>query len=180
MVFFPSNTYMNLVLNRFVERYPDVTVVNQRPDMDNAARQEFLDEFRTPDGQTKVGFALLGGIFSEGIDLKYDALIGVGIVSVGLPGINEESDLIRDYFDQLNGQGFSFAYQLPGFNNVSQAAGRVIRTDDDKGVIVLMDRRFNQTRYRQIFPQNWQNIQVSNNDRQLNHLLGQFWKNGNV
>lgn len=180
MVFFPSTTYMNLVLNRFVERYPNVTVVNQRPDMDNAARQEFLDEFRSPDGQTKIGFALLGGIFSEGINLKYDALIGVGIVSVGLPGMNEESDLIRDYFDQLNGQGFSFAYQLPGFNNVSQAAGRVIRTDDDKGVIVLMDRRFNQTRYRQIFPQNWQNIQVSNNDRQLNHLLGQFWKNGNV
>ncbi|KRL20536.1 ATP-dependent DNA helicase [Lentilactobacillus kisonensis] len=180
LVFFPSMTYLNLVLNQFVTSHPDITVLNQKPDMDNAARQDFLDQFRNADGQTKVGFALLGGIFSEGIDLKNDALIGVGIVSVGLPGINAESDLIRDYFDQLNGQGFSFAYQLPGFNNVSQAAGRVIRTDDDKGVIVLMDQRFNQTRYRQIFPKNWQNIKVSNTTPQLKNLLQSFWKNGNV
>ena len=147
--------------------------------MDNAARTAFLDAFRTDDHQTKVGFALLGGIFSEGIDLKNDQLIGVGIVSVGLPGMNKESDLIRDYFDSLNGQGFSFAYQLPGFNNVSQAAGRVIRTDDDKGVIVLMDQRFNQTRYRQIFPQNWTNIKVTNNAAQLKNVLQNFWRNGN-
>lgn len=144
--------------------------------MDNFARQQFLDEFRQTPEQTKVGFALLGGIFSEGIDLKNDQLIGVGIVSVGLPGMNAESDLIRDYFDSINGEGFSFAYQLPGFNNVSQAAGRVIRTNTDKGVIVLMDRRFNQTRYRKIFPKHWANIQVSNNPKQLENQLQNFWK----
>ncbi len=93
--------------------------------------------------------------------------------------MNKESDLIREYFDSLNGQGFSFAYQLPGFNNVSQAAGRVIRTDTDKGIIVLMDQRFNQTRYRQIFPQNWANIKVTNNADQLKNTLQNFWQNGN-
>lgn len=179
MMFFPSMAYLNATLSKFVELHPDVNVINQKPDMDNAARTAFLDAFRTDDHQTKVGFALLGGIFSEGIDLKNDQLIGVGIVSVGLPGMNKESDLIRDYFDSLNGQGFSFAYQLPGFNNVSQAAGRVIRTDDDKGVIVLMDQRFNQTRYRQIFPQNWTNIKVTNNAAQLKNVLQNFWRNGN-
>lgn len=179
MMFFPSMAYLNATLSKFVELHPEVDVINQKPEMDNTARTAFLDEFRTADGQTKVGFALLGGIFSEGIDLKNDQLIGVGVISVGLPGMNKESDLIRDYFDSLNGQGFSFAYQLPGFNNVSQAAGRVIRTDTDKGVIVLMDQRFNQTRYRQIFPQNWTNIKVSNNAAQLKNILHNFWKNGN-
>ena len=179
MMFFPSMAYLNATLSKFVELHPDIDVINQQPEMDNAARTAFLDAFRTEDHQTKVGFALLGGIFSEGIDLKNDQLIGVGIISVGLPGMNKESDLIRDYFDSLNGQGFSFAYQLPGFNNVSQAAGRVIRTDEDKGVIVLMDQRFNQTRYRQIFPQNWTNIKVTNNPNQLRNVLQNFWQHGN-
>ncbi|MDN6781109.1 helicase C-terminal domain-containing protein [Lentilactobacillus parabuchneri] len=180
MMFFPSMAYLNATLSKFVELYPDVTVINQKPDMDNASRTEFLDNFRSDDHKTKVGFALLGGIFSEGIDLKNDQLIGVGIVSVGLPGMNKESDLIRDYFDSLNGQGFSFAYQLPGFNNVSQAAGRVIRTDEDKGVIVLMDQRFNQTRYRSIFPKTWSNIKVTQNSDQLKNVLHHFWQNGNT
>lgn len=143
--------------------------------MDNAARQQFLREFQTDPQQTKVGFALLGGIFSEGIDLKNDQLIGVGIVSVGLPGINDEANLIRDYFDQLNHQGFSYAYQLPGFNNVSQAAGRVIRTTTDKGVIVLMDHRFSQARYRNIFPDHWTNVRVINQPDQLKKQLQAFW-----
>ncbi len=179
MMFFPSMAYLNATLSKFVELHPDIDVISQKPEMDNAARTAFLDAFRMEDHQTKVGFALLGGIFSEGIDLKNDQLIGVGIISVGLPGMNKESDLIRDYFDSLNGQGFSFAYQLPGFNNVSQAAGRVIRTDEDKGVIVLMDQRFNQTRYRQIFPQNWTNIKVTNNPNQLRNALQNFWQHGN-
>ncbi|MDH5105314.1 ATP-dependent DNA helicase [Lentilactobacillus diolivorans] len=179
MIFFPSMAYLTMVRDQFGQQHPDVQILSQQAEMDNTARIDFLNEFRTDPQQTKVGFALLGGIFSEGIDLKNDQLIGVGIVSVGLPGMNKESDLIRDYFDQLNGQGFSYAYQLPGFNNVSQAAGRVIRTDEDKGVIVLMDQRFNQTRYRQIFPKHWTNIEVSNNQTQLKKELNNFWKNGN-
>ncbi|MCI2018710.1 MAG: ATP-dependent DNA helicase [Lentilactobacillus buchneri] len=176
MIFFPSMNYLDAVLSEFSTIYPEIKTVRQESTMDNFARQQFLDEFRQTPEQTKVGFALLGGIFSEGIDLKNDQLIGVGIVSVGLPGMNAESDLIRDYFDSINGEGFSFAYQLPGFNNVSQAAGRVIRTNTDKGVIVLMDRRFNQTRYRKIFPKHWANIQVSNNPKQLENQLQNFWK----
>lgn len=175
LIFFPSMQYLDSVLAQFTATYPDIDTLRQETTMDNTARQAFLAEFRQNPDQTKVGFALLGGIFSEGIDLKNDQLIGVGIVSVGLPGMNAESDLIRDYFDSLNGQGFSFAYQLPGFNNVSQAAGRVIRTDTDKGVIVLMDQRFNQTRYRRIFPKHWTNIQVANNSDQLRQQLQNFW-----
>lgn len=175
MIFFPSMAYLEAVLNQFMDQYPSVHVIRQEADMDNAARQQFLREFQTDPQQTKVGFALLGGIFSEGIDLKNDQLIGVGIVSVGLPGINDEANLIRDYFDQLNHQGFSYAYQLPGFNNVSQAAGRVIRTTTDKGVIVLMDHRFSQARYRNIFPDHWTNVRVINQPDQLKKQLQAFW-----
>lgn len=175
LIFFPSMAYLEAVLTQFTETYPAIQTFRQSADMDHDARQAFLAEFRHHPQQTKVGFALLGGIFSEGIDLKHDQLIGVGIVSVGLPGMNAESDLIRDYFDALNGQGFSFAYQLPGFNNVSQAAGRVIRTSTDKGVVVLMDQRFSQSRYRQIFPPHWTNLQVVNSAQQLGKQLQKFW-----
>ncbi len=175
LIFFPSMAYLDAVYQHFSDQFPTINTVRQETEMNADERAQFLANFQTDQQKTIVGFALLGGIFSEGIDLKAEQLIGVGIVSVGLPGMNAESDLVRDYFDQLNGQGFSFAYQLPGFNNVSQAAGRVIRTASDKGVVVLMDQRFNQTRYRQIFPEHWQPILVSNNSNQLKTELQNFW-----
>lgn len=146
--------------------------------MEPDERQDFIDTFKHDDNRTLVGFALLGGIFCEGIDLKGTHLIGVGIVSVGLPGLNPENDLIKHFFDAENGHGFDFAYQLPGLNNVFQAAGRLIRTNKDLGNVVLMDRRFQQRRYRRFFPRNWnsRNLATSYNLKQTQQLLQNFWR----
>jgi Rad3-related DNA helicases len=104
--------------------------------MTEADRTAFLAAFEDNPDQSLVGFAILGGIFSEGIDLTADRLIGVGIVGVGLPGLSTDNDLLRDYFDSQGEPGFEFAYQLPGLNHVLQAAGRLVRTMTDKGVIL--------------------------------------------
>ncbi len=175
LIFFPSNEYLNEVCEAFKTEYPSTKVIAQQSGMDSNQRKKFIDEFRTDLDKPKLGFALLGGIFSEGIDLKGRQLIGIGIVSVGLQAINPESNLIRKYFDLQNGHGFEFAYQLPGFNNVTQAAGRLIRTSMDKGIIVLMDQRFVQRRYREIFPAHLKNIRISSNQSHLKDLLTNFW-----
>ena len=110
-------------------------------------REAFLARFEANPIETLVGFCVLGGIFSEGIDLKGDRLIGTAIVGVGLPQMNHEQDLIKNYFDDAQGKGFEYAYQLPGMNKVLQAAGRVIRDVSDFGVVLLLDQRFISPRY---------------------------------
>ncbi|WP_268912422.1 ATP-dependent DNA helicase [Lentilactobacillus sp. SPB1-3] len=177
MAFFPSMTFMNQVAEAFIAANPDVTVKIQSSNMDHDQRTAFLDHFRTVDHQTTLGFAVLGGIFSEGIDLKHEQLIGVAIIGVGLPMINEESDLVKEYYDSDHHRGFMYAYQLPGFNNVTQAAGRLIRTQTDEGIIVLMDQRFSQNRYRQIFPNHWSQPKIVNDTDQLKNTIQNFWAN---
>lgn len=176
LIFFPSGKYLDQVYEAFSAAHPEINTVLQTDHMSEEERQTFLNQFNDQ-VHPKVGFALLGGIFSEGIDLKGQQLIGVGIVSVGLPQINSETNLLKDYFDDQVGDGFSFAYQLPGFNNVAQAVGRLIRTESDLGVIVLMDQRFSQTRYRNIYPTHWQNVQHSHDTNSLQIILTNFWKN---
>ncbi|OPZ90733.1 MAG: ATP-dependent DNA helicase DinG [Firmicutes bacterium ADurb.Bin419] len=105
--------------------------------------------------ETTIGFCVLGGIFSEGIDLKSDRLIGTVIVGVGLPQVCLERDIIRDYFQEKNSQGFEYAYMFPGMNKVMQAAGRVIRSETDRGVILLIDERFTNRSYLNLFPKEW-------------------------
>jgi DNA excision repair protein ERCC-2 len=117
----------------------------------------------------------MGVIFGEGIDLVGERLIGAVIVGVGLPQLCLERDLIRDYFDQQNRRGFEYAYQYPGLNRAMQAAGRVIRTEHDQGVIVLIDDRFTQTRYTSLFPQAWRHFRVVQNAAQIKDQLLQFW-----
>ncbi|AQW21376.1 ATP-dependent helicase [Lentilactobacillus curieae] len=176
LAFFPSMTYMNKVVEAFNLAYPDIETHMQQADMSHEERTEFLNRFRATDGKTMMGFAVLGGIFSEGVDLKSEQLIGVAIVGVGLPMINEESNLVKDYYDNDNHQGFMFAYQLPGFNNVTQAAGRLIRTQTDKGIIVLMDARFAQNRYRSIFPTQWSKPRIINSPTALSDIVSKFWR----
>ena len=144
--------------------------------MNDDARADFLHAFDHPDTKPVLGFALLGGIFSEGIDLVGDKLIGVGIVSVGLPGLNHETNLIRDYFDEKNGHGFEYAYQLPGLNNVFQAAGRLIRGTSDKGIILLMDNRFIENRYHDFFPKSWYSNNIVHNLNELISSVKKFWQ----
>ncbi|GAA6112752.1 ATP-dependent DNA helicase [Apilactobacillus apinorum] len=178
LIFFPSNRYLSDVVEEFQKQHPLVETAIQTADMTPEERRDYIEKFKDNPDKTLVGFALLGGIFCEGIDLKYDQLIGVGIVSVGLPGLNPENNLIRYFFDAENGHGFDFAYQLPGLNNVFQAAGRLIRTNHDSGNVILMDQRFSQNRYQKLFPANWHagNLIKSFNQSQTKHALANFWK----
>lgn len=175
LIFLPSYHYLLDVSQAFSMAYPHLKTVVQQAQMAEADRAAFLASFTANPQTTLVGFALLGGIFAEGIDLKADRLIGVGVVSVGLPGINPETDLLRDYFDQQSHQGFAFAYQLPGLNNVFQAAGRLIRGSKDVGIILLMDQRFSSPRYTHLYPQHWQHFQRLYRPEQLTSAVHNFW-----
>ncbi|MBW1605238.1 ATP-dependent DNA helicase [Lactobacillus sp. Sy-1] len=175
LFFFPSFKYMEQVQTFFTTQHPEVQLVYQARNMDSGQRSQFLAHFTNDDQSLVVGFAILGGIFAEGIDLSGNQLIGVGIISVGLPGLNEETNMVRDYFDAETGDGFTYAYQLPGWNHVIQAAGRLIRTATDKGVVVLMDRRFNEQRYRSLFPASWQFVQSVATPAQLSQQIKSFW-----
>jgi DNA excision repair protein ERCC-2 len=174
LVYFPSYQYLNSVLQEFRVRQPAIPVLVQRPGMTEPERDAFLAAFSVEHGQTLAGFAVLGGIFGEGIDLAGERLIGAVIVGVGLPQLCVERDLIRDYFEKQNISGFDYAYTFPGMNRVLQAVGRVIRSETDRGAVLLIDARFNETRYRRLFPGWWKYLRVRNTDS-LRKAIGQFW-----
>ncbi|WP_125770245.1 ATP-dependent DNA helicase [Companilactobacillus furfuricola] len=176
LFFFPSYGYLRQIKDAFEKRCPDIQTTEQTTGMDAFARQDFLDQFEEDPEETLVGFCVLGGIFSEGIDLRGTRLIGVAIISVGLPGLSPENNLIKDYYDQENGQGFAYAYQLPGMNNVLQAAGRLIRSSSDVGIILLLDQRFASQRYTQLFPPHWHNYQRVSTLKKLTADINDFWK----
>ena len=142
--------------------------------MDDASREAFLSQFEQTDGKTLLGFCVLGGIYSEGVDLTGEKLIGAAVVGVGLPQVGQEPNTLRAYFDRVNGAGFEFAYQYPGMNKVLQAAGRVIRTERDAGAVLLIDDRFLSSRYRQLMPPHWSGLQQISAE-QLSCRLQEFW-----
>ncbi len=175
LCFFPSYEYMAMVVDQFegtgTDR--DVRVLVQAREMDDAGRARFLDRFSAQNEETLVGFAVMGGIFGEGIDLVGERLSGAIIVGVGLPAICPERDLIRNYFDG-RGAGFDFAYRYPGINRVLQAAGRVIRTDQDRGALLLVDQRFCRSGYQSLLPVHWSTA-VIGSERQMDVRLKRFW-----
>ena len=175
LVYFPSYQYLNDTLQEFQIRFPLVSVLVQRPGMTEPERDAFLAAFSVEHGETLVGFAVLGGIFGEGIDLVGERLIGAVIVGVGLPQLCVERNLIRDYFQQQNAAGFDYAYTFPGMNRVLQAVGRVIRSETDHGVVLLIDARFEELRYRRLFPAWWKFVKVRNSDA-LRETVAGFWK----
>ena len=135
---------------------------------------EILDRFK--EKQTcKVGFFVLGGLFSEGIDFVGEELSGVIIVGVGLPLYGEENNLLKDYFEQLYHQGFDYAYTYPGFTKVVQAVGRVIRSETDRGVAVLLDERFDYAKYRALMPDHWQNRKIIHQADRLKKEIAAFF-----
>jgi len=161
LVFFPSYTFMRSVYEIFTDRElvkagNGLRTVIQENAMTEKAREEFLDNFKAKTETTMIGFCVLGGIFSEGIDLKEDRLIGAIVVGTGLPMITYERELLKEYFDLKQNMGFDFAFLYPGMNKILQAGGRVIRTEKDRGVIALLDERFNYLSYRQLFPREWE------------------------
>ena len=174
MVFFPSYKYMDLVFDKMKENYPDINTSIQESNMSEEEKEEFLSMFDEDNKETHVGFCVLGGHFSEGIDLTNDKLIGVIIVGVGMPQIGIERDIIKDHMKDSN-KGFDYAYVYPGMIKVLQAAGRCIRTDDDKGVILLLDNRYSQRRYQSLFPYEWYpNFRVRKSD-DVKTLCEEFW-----
>ncbi|MFD1441174.1 ATP-dependent DNA helicase [Lacticaseibacillus hegangensis] len=175
LVFLPSHSYLTTVFDAFKAANPDLATVVQGATMTGDERTAFLARFRD-DPSPVVGFAVLGGIFSEGIDLGGDQLIGVAIVTVGLPGLNAETDRLRAYFDAQGQDGFAYAYQLPGFNNVLQAGGRVIRGAKDVGVVLLADSRFAGPRYAPLFPPHWTHATVATDLDDMAAQLTDFWE----
>lgn len=174
MVFFPSYKYMELVFEKMKENYPDINTSIQESNMSEEEKEEFLSMFDEDNKETHVGFCVLGGHFSEGIDLTNDKLIGVIIVGVGMPQIGIERDIIKDHMKDSN-KGFDYAYVYPGMIKVLQAAGRCIRTDDDKGVILLLDKRYSQRIYQSLFPYEWYpNFRVRKSD-DVKTLCEEFW-----
>ncbi|WP_051527985.1 ATP-dependent DNA helicase [Ligilactobacillus equi] len=174
LVFCPSFKLLDEVVQAFNQAYPTIKTLVQTSDMSSQERQEFLAAFKDQPTSSLVAFAVLGGIFAEGIDLKGRKLEGVAILTVGLPRLDLKNDALKDYFDCKGENGFLQAYQLPGLNNVFQAAGRVIRTAEDCGVVLLLDERFAQRRYYQYFPPQWQVQNFS--DQQLPAILDDFWE----
>ncbi len=174
LIFFPSYAYLNMVLPVYRETFPDHTILVQRWGMSEDARSEFLERFSFEDERTLVGFVVMGGIFGEGIDLLGDRLSGAVIIGVGLPGISLERELIRSHFEQEEDSGFNFAYLYPGMMRVFQAAGRVIRSETDRGAILLIDPRYNRSEYRDLFPIEW-NAQAFESREEMTRHLHNFW-----
>ncbi|PKO16326.1 MAG: ATP-dependent helicase [Chloroflexi bacterium HGW-Chloroflexi-10] len=175
LVFFPSYAYLTAVLELLIERLPERQFLVQDRGMTEAAREAFLARFSAGNQETMVGLAVMGGIFGEGIDLVGERLIGAVVVGVGVPQVCIENDLIKEYFERQNGSGFAYAYQYPGFNRVLQATGRVIRTEADRGAIILIDERFTHARYRRLFPSHWQGFQVVQSNSEIKDKLERFW-----
>jgi len=174
LIFFPSYEYMMMVYESFNSHPPDSDIMIQTPGMSESERHDFLNRYRQTSSNSLVGFAVMGGVFGEGIDLVGDRLSGAVVVGVGLPGISLEKELIKDYFTHSHNAGFEYAYQYPGITRVLQAAGRVIRTENDRGVVLLIDQRYATHRYRSLFPYEWQPIKVQDQE-QFAEKLQKFW-----
>lgn len=161
------------VINRF--ELEDTEIIVQNNDMTEEEKEFFLNRFSENNKKRLIAFAVMGGIFGEGIDLDGDKLIGVCIVGVGLPQISEERDAIKEHFDDVYGRGFEYAYVYPGFNRVMQAVGRLIRTEKDKGVVLLIDDRFNKKPYSDLIPDLWKPVKNINNENDIENIIADFW-----
>ncbi len=172
MVFFPSYQMLQEIAELAGEELEGLVV--QSSNMTEEEKELFLEEFVENPEKSRIGFCVMGGIFSEGIDLKSNRLIGAVIVGTGLPMVCNERELFRGYFDQKNGTGFDYAYLYSGMNKVLQSAGRVIRTKDDRGAILLLDDRFTQKQYYNLFPREWFPY-VTVNQASMKAYLQDFW-----
>ncbi len=152
-----------------------VDYVVQSQYMSEEAREIFLENFDEERENSLMGFCVMGGIFSEGIDFAQDRLIGAVIIGTGLPQVCRERELLKEYFDSKGYRGFDYAYLYPGMNKVLQSAGRVIRTDSDRGVILLLDERFRDSRCREVFPREWRDIKLCREGNAA-QLMDDFWK----
>ncbi|MCR4740655.1 MAG: ATP-dependent DNA helicase [Lachnospiraceae bacterium] len=182
MVFFPSHAFLNSVYELYEENFADIRtiVLKQKNVMSETEREEFLDTFYRNEHdevrRTLIGFCVMGGIFSEGIDMKNDSLIGAIIVGTGLPMVCNEREIMKSSYDRAGLNGFDYAYRFPGMNKVLQAGGRVIRTIDDVGIVALLDERFLAVSYKKLFPREWRDYRVCSADS-VSAGVRSFWNN---
>ncbi len=193
LIFFPSHQFLEEVYIAYGENFYDeekTELLVQQDYMSEEAREAFLDRFSVgnnmdlsevihmdleiEEDKNILGFCVMGGIFSEGIDLKYDSLIGVIVVGTGIPLVCNEREILRSFFENEDVDGFDYAYRYPGMNKVLQAAGRVIRTEEDQGVAVLLDNRFLQGSYRSLFPREWRDCKAIST-QMVKNAISQFW-----
>lgn len=175
LIFFPSYAFMEQVVTRMKGQERQRLLV-QNSDMKECEREEFLQAFEEKTTDSVIGCCVMGGIFSEGIDLREDCLIGAVIVGTGLPMVCHEREMFKEYFEKKKGRGFDYAYLYPGVNKVFQAGGRVIRTAEDKGAVLLLDERFAQRQYRELFPREWEECDMVN-VQEMKEALRLFWGN---
>ena len=149
---FPSHAYLEAVYREFTLIAPEIRAIKQARNMDEAARKAFLDSFEDAPETSLVGFIALGGVFSEGVDLAGERLIGAAIVGVGMPQIGFERDCLKALYDEKDENGFVTAYVYPGIGKCLQAAGRVIRSDTDRGALLFIDERYSLPAYRRLLP----------------------------
>ncbi len=173
MVFFPSYEYLLRVHEVYVELFPNHKVIIQQNSMNEEEREDFLNNFNNYE-ENIIAFCVLGGIFSEGIDLTGDKLVGAIIIGVGLPQISFERSSIENYFNDLGKMGFHYSYTFPGINKVIQAAGRVIRTEQDKGVILLLDSRYDTPFYKKLLPKDWEGYSLVKKSADMDEILDDF------
>lgn len=182
MVFLPSYSFMQEVWTAYNCKYDEddnFQVLLQDESMSEEKKEEFLAAFEESSDKGHVAFCVLGGIFSEGIDLQHDRLIGAIVVGTGIPMVCTENELIKEYFDNRDEDGMQYAYIYPGFNKVLQAVGRVIRTADDVGVVALLDYRFRYSGYKNLYPREWSNIRLTDMEK-IDEDLGKFWGSNNL
>ncbi len=176
MVFFPSFEYAETVFRAFTAKYPKIKALLQRKDMTAEEKASFIESFDNNPAEYLVGFCVMGGIYSEGIDLAGDSLIGAVVVGIGIPSISYEREAIAEYFEDKYEKGKEFSYIYPGMNRVFQAAGRVIRREDDRGVIVLIDDRFADPIYKKSIPKLWEGMEYIDDPKLLASRLTAFWQ----
>ncbi|MBR7116651.1 MAG: ATP-dependent DNA helicase [Clostridia bacterium] len=176
MVFAPSFEYLEMLAGSFREKYPKIKVLEQRKDMTRVEKEAFLAEFEREREGYLVGFCVLGGIYSEGIDLVGKSLIGSVVVGIGMPALSYEREAIAEYYEEKLEAGKQYAYIYPGMNRVLQAAGRVIRHENDRGVIVLIDDRFRDPLYKKTIPALWRGMEYVGDLKELNERIKDFWR----
>ena len=181
MVFMPSYKMLEDIADVYDEQYGEekgVEVIRQTQTMREAQREEFLSQFQEERTDTLIGFCVMGGIFSEGIDLVGERLIGALIVGTGLPQVSNEKKILVDFYDKKGENGFDYAYRIPGMNKVQQSAGRVIRTVDDRGIIALLDERFLYRESLELFPREWFPYETVTKDT-AGERASAFWEEKN-
>ena len=175
MVFSPSFEYSEALARAFSAKYPKISVLSQKKDMTQGEKAEFLRRFNDTAPGYLVGFCVMGGIYSEGVDLAGDSLIGAVVVSIGMPSLSYEREALTEYYEERFEMGKQYAYIYPGMNRVLQAAGRVIRREDDRGVIVLVDDRFDDPIYKKSIPDLWRGMKYVPDAESLKSRLDRFW-----